>query len=126
MRILRTSRTAADGLFFPIPRGLRIGSLHIVALSFLCKQWATALHFNFFTRSALRITSQFSNAKSGLCSLSHSSKAKSKMIALESCARLQKGTREMRENRVQKPRGVATNLENRPQIFLVVLAKALV
>jgi|GEM_PF-2876960 len=43
MRILRTSRNAADCLFSRIPKGLRIGCFFSsdMAFTFRCKRWAT-------------------------------------------------------------------------------------
>ena len=57
MRILRTSRNAADCLFSPILKGLRIGCFFSsdVAFTFRCKRWTTALHFNLFVRSTIQI-----------------------------------------------------------------------
>ena len=57
MRILRTSRNAADCLFPTILKGLRIGCFFSsdMAFTFRCKRWATALHFNLFVRSTIQI-----------------------------------------------------------------------
>jgi len=56
MRILRTSRNAADCLFSTILKGLRIGCFFSSDMAFTWrKRWATALHFNSFVRSTIQI-----------------------------------------------------------------------
>jgi|GEM_PF-2068841 len=75
MRILRTSRNAADCPFSTIPKGLRIGcfSLQMWLSHFGAKDGQLQLPFNLFARSTIQIPANSQTQNLGLFFTCHTS-----------------------------------------------------